>query len=552
MSDRNLPAQLRSPDARSLLERILDTPNLAQVVPQLQPELLHRVIEHCGLEDCSEIVALTTPEQLARVFDLDLWRPEEAGLDEQFDAARFGVWLEVLLETGAVEAARKVAAMESELVIAGLAQHSLVYDLAAITSYETTDGEQIVQVRPVDTGLSCDCGGYHLVARRADSWSAIVEVLTALEAGHPEYFHHVMSGCRALSNSGFEVDGLNNLLPETDQVMFDLSADREERREKQGYVSPAQARAFLQMSRDLRRESEAMPLSNPLAHAYFQAMDSPATTDPESSSSEAEVVQAEGPAEAPAEAVASVIEVLLDAGIIAPPPRALLSGGETHAPRLNHIQSFLEFALDQNPSAYVSRDEELAYLANALIAGCSIQGRSFTAQEASDAAIAVCNLGLENWPSHWLPRDLKELPISFLVDHQLVPVFQVGWKVLHEDVSMYSAEQLVRVLKNMRCDDVEIQRGLDELRVEMARDWKAGAPWRSRLALDVIAILDLPAWAVLLALIDECPTLHPGIRASLDSRILSVRASDFEFISENSQIEDIQKFMESLPETLRR
>ena len=61
----------------------------------------------------------------------------------------------------------------------------------------------------------------------------------------------------------------------------------------------------------------------------------------------------------------------------------------------------------------------------------------------------------------------------------------------------------------------------------------------------------LLAWAVLLALIDECPALHAGVGASQDSRTLSVSSTDFEFISENSQIPFIREFMQSLPETLR-
>src|SRR5918911_151744 len=100
------------------LRRILETPALAQVVPQLQPELLHKIIRSYGLEDCGEVVALATPEQLARVFDLDLWRAAKAGMDEQFDAERFGLWIEVLLETGATMAAQKLAGIDAELVIA--------------------------------------------------------------------------------------------------------------------------------------------------------------------------------------------------------------------------------------------------------------------------------------------------------------------------------------------------------------------------------------------------------------------------------------------------
>jgi uncharacterized protein DUF6178 len=168
------PARRDAIDVRGLLDRILNTPSLEHVVPRLRPDLLHRLIQTCGLEDCGEIVALATPEQLARIFDLDLWRAAKAGLDEQFDADRFGVWLEVLVESGAAAAAQKLAGMDVDLVIAGFAQHALVYDIAAVTPYETTDGELITfyadAISVFDNGLTFDVGGYLLLAKRADSW----------------------------------------------------------------------------------------------------------------------------------------------------------------------------------------------------------------------------------------------------------------------------------------------------------------------------------------------------------------------------------------------
>ena len=51
---------------------------------------------------------------------------------------------------------------------AGLAQHMLVYDRAAVTPYETLDGEQVGVSRAIDDELASDVGGYVLVARRAD------------------------------------------------------------------------------------------------------------------------------------------------------------------------------------------------------------------------------------------------------------------------------------------------------------------------------------------------------------------------------------------------
>ena len=84
------------------LARLLDTPFLARVVPHLPPETLHQLIRHRGLEACGELVTSATPAQLTSLLDLDLWRHAQPGRDDQFDVDRFGEWLEVLVDTGAL------------------------------------------------------------------------------------------------------------------------------------------------------------------------------------------------------------------------------------------------------------------------------------------------------------------------------------------------------------------------------------------------------------------------------------------------------------------
>jgi hypothetical protein len=536
-------APQKSYDHRTVLARILDTPNLERVIPRLQPELLHRVIQSCGLEDCGELVALATPEQLGRIFDLDLWRPAQPGMDEQFDGERFGVWLEVLAELGDSTAAKKLAEMDADLVIAGLAQHARVFDGAMVTPYRTTDGVEITANREPGHGYTSEIGGYRLVAKRTDSWEAIVAILISLDAEHPEYFHRVMSGCRALSNVGFELDGLHEVLADEErQSVFDMAVDREERRDEQGYVTPAQARAFLQMSRELKLGSEEMPPANPIARAHLR---SPV---PHSVPKDTFEMRPQD-----SEAAAGLVDVLLEAGIIAPPPRALLGGSQDQTSddkgRLRRIQSHMQSVFDLDQAAYIRRNDELTYIANTLMSGCSFQGRPFTAQEAWDAAVAVCNLGLENWPPQW--RSTKSLPDDFLMDHDLVTVFQVGWAVLYKDVAMYVAERLLKVIARLQCDDRDVQAGLAALHMELSTGCRAGMPWRASEAMEVIALLDMPAWTALLGLIDECPVLRAALSASLNPRVRSVSASAFEFISENSQIVSIREFMQSLPEMLR-
>jgi hypothetical protein len=269
-----------------------------------------------------------------------------------------------------------------------------------------------------------------------------------------------------------------------DQAMFDAADAREERLGAQGYVPPAQARAFLEMARrvDVRSGTACPP--NAIAVEYLRAFADP----------------------------------------------------DLHAMRI---------------AAH-------AFLANAILAGSSLQSRPFTSAEAADAVAAVCALGRQNWPERWQgshdgtivgERGLARLDDVF-VHQNLVDVFQVGWTILHEQVSMHAAECLLGALSTLYGDDVT-QSLLDALRITLTKHWRAGTPWRALDALDVIAIFDLPAWAALLGLLGECPVLPATVGASLDGATREVSATAFEFISGNTQISLVREFLRVLPDRLR-
>ena len=557
------PARRGASDQRPLLARLLDTPHLAQVVPRLQPEVLHRVIQTCGLEDCSELVALATSDQLSRVFDLDLWRSARPGLEEQLDANRFGVWLEVLMESSPEAAAEKVVGLDVDLVIAALAQHVAVFDAAAAAPYTTSDGTEITPSRRTSIGTTVEVGGYLVDARRPESMDAIVELLLCLNAEHSEYFHRVMSGCRRLSDSDHEIDGLHNLLGDVEQGLFELASGREQRRGQRGYVSPAEAGAFLKMARQLPLGPDAAPPGNPLAKAYFQTLETtpPDAPEADADSNNLDLAGAESAeSQQHREAMASVMDLLVKEGVLSDQPRGFLEAARDRTSDRPRLQELMEFARDSEPVAFSRRAEELAYLGNTLAAGCSLQGRPFTPAEASEAAAAVCNLGLENWPRHWRhdqpgrgfePEDIASpLPPDFVVNQDLIVVFQVGWTVLYRDVLMYAAERLIVVLADLRCSDRVIQRNLDSLRFDLSRHWRDGMPWRAHDSLDVLASLDILAWTVLLGLISECPVEHAAIKALPGSGVRSVSASAFTFISGNRQIATVHAFVQSLADTL--
>jgi hypothetical protein len=568
------------------LARLLDTPFFARVVPHLAPETLHQLIQYRGLDACGELLTSATPAQLTSLLDLDLWRHAQPGRDEQFDVDRFGEWLEVLVDTGDSVAARTVAALDKHLVIVGLSRYLRVFDPGTFEPTESSDDETIDRNEKMNSEtsgdvLECEVGGYLVRAWRADAWDAIVTLLVTLETEHNRYFHAVMQGCRRLSNSRPEIDGLDDLLMAPEQHLHDVAIERERRRSRHGYATPADARAFLQMARQPQPTSHTpsaaasaptVPITiNPIATAYFRAFDEEADTTPEDTSAgvpesaphhDATDVPARSDDDIPT-SIDAVIELLAQAGVMPERPRALLEAAaeDPRATKLPLLKRLIEFVLHHDEAAYLTRSRELGFLANTLLAGSSVQSRPFTPQEASDAAACICNLGLECWPARWpgatsqgasSSRELDTAmpPNAFFVDRDLVTAFEVGWSVLYQDVSLFVADQLMSTLADLHCVDADTRRGLLALRRKLEKQREAGTPWLARDAADVLAMLDMTAWISVLGLLDECPILPAALTAVLERRTTLVSPTAFEFISTTAQIGDIRLFMRTLPGVL--
>src|SRR5260221_7199412 len=149
------------------------------------------------------------------------------------------------------------------------------------TDEEPMDRHEMMNSETSGDGLECEVGGYLVRAPRTDVWDAIVTLLVTLDTEQNHYFHAVMQGCRRLSHSRPEIDGLDDLLRAPEQHLHDAAIERERRRSQQGYATPADARAFLQMARQPRvasaptdpAEPSATIPTNPLATAYFRAVE---------------------------------------------------------------------------------------------------------------------------------------------------------------------------------------------------------------------------------------------------------------------------------------
>ncbi|HVO09168.1 MAG TPA: DUF6178 family protein [Vicinamibacteria bacterium] len=528
------PHAVQQASPRRVVARLLDAPHLPELVQRLDPQRLHRLVRHCGLEECGEILALATTEQLTRVFDEDLWASAQAGAEEEFDADRFALWLEVLAELGPEVAARKIAGMDPDFVTAAVSRLVFVLDqeLAIVqaaaaelgSEWEGFDADTLLE-GALGRNPSHEMGGYTIVARRAASWDAVLSVLSSLEHDHHPVFAQLVRRCARLSTE-YIVDngGLYEVLSSDEQLVADMAAAREDRREASGYLTPAQAAAFLKLARTPVPAGELA--EDPVTAVYFRELQARAKSNLEPA--------VERERAAPADALEREIEQFL-ASVEEPgaprgtPPLLPARGDE----RLSRVRAHLLALQEQDPAVYGRCTEELAFLANVLISGCSFRSRRFRPVEATDAALAVCNLGLENGAD----------------GHSLVSGFRAGWRRLYEDVSLLTARRLADVLSGVRGADAVERQARDTAR-RLLRDAGAGEPWRARDAIEVVAVLDQPSWVVLTSLLDQCPTVprdfdrvpggEPRLRVS----------TELDFVSENRQLACVREFLDALPRAL--
>ena len=266
-----------APGAGRVLARVLDRPDLVRAVRDLPPRALAKLIDHVGLEDSGEIVALATTEQLARVFDEDLWRSVRPGDDEKFDDERFALWLEILLEAGDEFTADRLAELPEDFVIMAVHRHALVVDLDELAVEMADRGEydddRDLTEKALESCLYQEIDRYRIIARRHEGWDSLVTVLLALDKSHRALLERILERCASMASQYIEDNGgLYDVLSSEDMLEADVAGDREDRRAAEGFIAPASARSFLALARTVDVRESAPGERDPVTRAYFREL----------------------------------------------------------------------------------------------------------------------------------------------------------------------------------------------------------------------------------------------------------------------------------------
>lgn len=495
-----------------LLTQILSSDGLVQAVRALQPSALCRLINHIGLEDAAELVALASTAQLTQVFDEDLWHANKPGQEEHFDAARFGLWLAVLLEAGEQFAAQKLTELPEELVMLAMHQQLLVINLDELAVQLTSGSEDYTAQleKALESLPHHEFEEYCVIARQHDGWDALLNVLVALDEQHHDFLQQLLARCcHASSEYIADNGGLYEVLTSEQMLEEDAAAAREDRRAIEGYVAPTAATAFLNLARTTPLAQLLKPQArDPLTRAYFRLYQ----TGSKESHARKQSVSAASPNDRGADSLPTLMQLLKDAAVLPSAQAALQLPEGSSPPTELLLREVLVLLSAQTPDTHTERVRELSYLANVILSGCSWESRRFRPLEAAESALAIANLGLLRLLVTDASAEMSppQRHMKLLQQYGAEQLFSIGFHILFSEVQLPVGKALLQLLtRSTKTQTAYLSTTkLQQLQRTAQAAITAGRPYSLRPLLSELGPL-LPAQTrtVLAGLLEECPRL---------------------------------------------
>jgi hypothetical protein len=424
---------------------ILERPELISAVRELPGAVLGKWIDRIGLEDAGELVALASTRQLEQLLDEDLWKAADAGDDETFRPDRFVLWLRVMLEIGEDFLAQRLAELPQDLLALAINRLVLVIDMDVLEEQVSASSDELARdlEKALAESASEEWEELRLFARDADAWDEIWNAILLLDREHHGRLRNILEQCSAMSTEYISGNGgLYEVLTSGEMLESDVSAAREDRRAAEGFVSPADARSFLELSR--RGDGGDR---DPITRAYFRALeDSNPKLGPLPSRIGPNDVRTPAASD-----VSGLISLLQEAEVIAPMVHrslpALMApmshpmrgssraigerpGTKAGAPSKRPAPLFERAMSDlrqSDPLLFSERVEELGYLVNVWIAGGEHAGRRPRPPEALETVLRTCEAGLR---THFETKRIEpERALSVLREKSADRLFRDGFRM---------------------------------------------------------------------------------------------------------------------------
>jgi Family of unknown function (DUF6178) len=542
--------------SRQLLRTLTDSPALPAFVRQLPSPVLKRLIEHVGVRDAGSLVALTTTNQLREVFEESLWQALIPGEAETLRPEKFMEWLDVLLEVGPAFAVERLMDLGDTFVVLNFSPLITVFEASVLAGHQDPPPCACVLCELSERGESfLIFGDYVVVARHEDEWESIQMALEGMQDEDAEFMQRVLARCcNAPTVLGYADDG--------QALLEDETFEREQKRERSGFVTPPMAARFLKSTRMAAlTELSTQTRYDPISQRYFEQLAAAKHTEAEvKSAARPEIEDELDQATASPFELRALETALVDAQVIGDEKPLLLTGPADNKEAVLPLQSYLDRLLMSNPAAFTRRLGELVFLANVLMAGSWYKGARFKEDEAAQAALACANLGLDYLLAGvgtGRPADRFDVVENALENEPgVVGLFRLGWNLL-QSLPVRGAEALIAAL---RADHVreqllhkrwiveEIETALCNPDIlDLIEQGEFEDVGDNLLLLNLI--LDVRACQCLRTLISDFPR-YP-MQLSIGFRPPQATSSEGRHLSSMQQFNKVVGFFESLDELLK-
>jgi hypothetical protein len=315
-------------------------------------------------------------------------------------------------EAGEAALVQRLCELPQDLVALAVHRLVLVLDMDVLEEQLSPGDEEAEQLeRALEWSVSEEWEEFRLFARDPDAWDDVWGALVALDRDHHDRLRAILEACCAMTTEYISGQGgLFQVLTADEMLESDVSAKRDDRRSAEGFISPADARAFLELARRNDDEPDA------ITRAYFRGLEQQKTMAPAMHEPRIHTRDLEA--------------LLQEAEVIAPPAAqrlaALTDGSapsQTHlvAPLFERAMSDLR---ERDPAQFSARVREVGYLVNVWIAGGAHEGRRPRPAEALEMVLRTCEAGMRLAATPVGP----EQTLAVLVQTPAVTLFRRGFR----------------------------------------------------------------------------------------------------------------------------
>ncbi|HEY4188626.1 MAG TPA: hypothetical protein VGP07_26395, partial [Polyangia bacterium] len=275
-----------------------------------------------------------------------------------------------------------------------------------------------------------------LIARDPDAWEDVWSAILLLDRDHHDRLRAILEACCEMSMEFIAGQGgLFQLLTADEMLESDVAATREDRRSAEGFVSPADARAFLELGR--RPGDDAR---DPITRAYFRGLTKPEAARQRDERRAPTLISPSGH-RAPLDEARELEALLRDAEVILPPSAgapllAALGAGDAEAGQPHLVAPLFERAMSdlrrRDPARFSDRLREVGYLVNVWMAGGTHEGRRPRPVEALEKVLLTCDAGMRALLG---PSAASEEALTVLVQWSADVLFRRGLRGTDDDKS---------------------------------------------------------------------------------------------------------------------